>query len=778
MTRLLLLLSLLPRLGALAPAAVCQPLQPPATQRLWQALRQHPQADAARVRCLNRLADARHFLSDVPAGERDSLAQQAFQLAQHLHDSSGQAYALYNRVMSGNTVVGNALPKPQLRAWLCQAQPLAEASGNRPLLVEILLLRARYDPPARPLLARAFALARATRRADLLGACYEAQSNDYYQVAGNFYRALQCAFAALRVAQQARLAPQEGAALLNIARRYFELGDYEQALRYLQQTIAKARTLPDSTGGTYLQGFALLYTGGNCYRPMGRYPQAIAALQHARRVSHDAFVTMTAQSRLADVYERQGRPQALAYAHQVLRETYRPRQVEQRLTARLQVCVTLGQHYLRAGRPDSAVFYGRQALRWTPYTVVKEPLRDAMQLLAQAYAQQQQFGPAYAFQRRARGLNDTLNNAQATRLATALRFTQDLAHQKNQIALLTTNQQLQAVAARRQRQLLFSTLAGLALLAGLGFALGRSNRQKQHANEQLQQLNAAVTTQRGELQAQRDQLNTSLKNLHATQAQLIQKEKMASLGELTAGIAHEIQNPLNFVNNFAELSTELVEELQVALAAGNTAEATALASDVAQNAGKITEHGKRAAAIVRGMLEHSRQSTGERAPTNLNALADEYLRLAYQGLRAKDKAFHAALQTDFAPGLPLVEAVGPDVGRALLNLFGNAFYAVQQRQQTGEAGYEPRVTVRTQQVGHRVGIRVADNGPGMSAAVQAKIFQPFFTTKPPGQGTGLGLSLAHDIIAQGHAGTLSVESQEGQGTTFCVALPLHLPKND
>ena len=282
-------------------------------------------------------------------------------------------------------------------------------------------------------------------------------------------------------------------------------------------------------------------------------------------------------------------------------------------------------------------------------------------------------------------------------------------------------------------------------------------------NETLEQLVAQRT---GELQR-------SLTDLRATQAQLIQREKMASLGELTAGIAHEIQNPLNFVNNFSEVSTELLEELEEEQAkpvrdAGLEAE---LVGDLKQNLGKITHHGRRAAGIVKGMLEHSRTSAGERAPTDLNQLTDEYLRLAYQGLRAKDKSFNAALETDFAPGLPLVEAVGVDLGRVLLNLFGNAFYAVQKRQQTGEAGYQPTVTVRTNQVGKQVQIHVTDNGTGMPDEVKAKIFQPFFTTKPTGEGTGLGLSLSHDIIAQGHGGTLSVESREGEGTEFVISLP-------
>ncbi|TDN40218.1 hypothetical protein A8B98_15165 [Hymenobacter sp. UV11] len=284
---------------------------------------------------------------------------------------------------------------------------------------------------------------------------------------------------------------------------------------------------------------------------------------------------------------------------------------------------------------------------------------------------------------------------------------------------------------------------------------------------QNETLEHQVTQRTGELQR-------SLTDLRTTQNQLIQKEKMASLGELTAGIAHEIQNPLNFVNNFSEVSTELVSELREEQAKGAAADPVLqeeLLADLGQNLTKISQHGQRAAGIVRGMLEHSRASTGERAPTALNALADEYLRLAYHGLRAKDKRFNATLETDFAPDLPLVQGVGPDLGRVLLNLFTNAFYAVQQRQQAGEAGYQPTVGVATRRVGNTVEVRVHDNGTGMPEAVQAKIFQPFFTTKPTGEGTGLGLSLSYDIVTKGHGGTLTVQSQAGQGTEFTLRLP-------
>ena len=275
------------------------------------------------------------------------------------------------------------------------------------------------------------------------------------------------------------------------------------------------------------------------------------------------------------------------------------------------------------------------------------------------------------------------------------------------------------------------------------------------------------------LAQQTDALRTTLQELRDTQEQLIQAEKMASLGELTAGIAHEIQNPLNFVNNFADVSAELVAELEAEQAspAPDAGLEDELLSDLRHNLHKINQHGQRAASIVRGMLAHSRQSTGERQPTDVNALADEYLRLAYHGLRAKDKSFNATLNTDFAALLPLVPAVPGDLGRVLLNLFTNAFYAVQKRQQTGALGYAPTVSVRTCRAGEEVEIYIRDNGTGIPEAVRQKIFQPFFTTKPSGEGTGLGLSLAHDIVVQGHGGMLAVDSREGEFTEFVVRLP-------
>ena len=273
------------------------------------------------------------------------------------------------------------------------------------------------------------------------------------------------------------------------------------------------------------------------------------------------------------------------------------------------------------------------------------------------------------------------------------------------------------------------------------------------------------------LAEQKLQTETALNELKAAQQQLIQSEKMASLGELTAGIAHEIQNPLNFVNNFSDVNREMIAELKEALGAGDVEEALGIAADIEQNEEKIHHHGKRADGIVKGMLEHSRASTGQKEPTDINKLTDEYLRLAYHGLRAKDKSFNAKLVTRFDEKLPLINAVPQDIGRVLLNLFNNAFYAVQQKQKTAAPEYEPVIEVSTSVTGDQLQLSVKDNGTGIPDSIKEKIMQPFFTTKPAGQGTGLGLSLSYDIIGKGHSGQLIVNSTPGEGAEFIVQLP-------
>jgi signal transduction histidine kinase len=293
-------------------------------------------------------------------------------------------------------------------------------------------------------------------------------------------------------------------------------------------------------------------------------------------------------------------------------------------------------------------------------------------------------------------------------------------------------------------------IAGIGVLLLLALIFYRNNRQKHKAKMKIEK---------------------AYEDLKATQQQLIQSEKMASLGELTAGIAHEIQNPLNFVNNFSDVSNELLDEMKTELNNGNMEEAKAIAEDVKQNLEKILHHGKRADSIVKGMLQHSRSSSGQKEPTDINALADEYLRLAFHGLRAKDKSFHAKFETHLDPSIEKINVVPQELGRVILNLINNAFYAVSERKKKNEPGYEPTVTITTKKENGRIEVKVRDNGTGIPPKVLEKIFQPFFTTKPTGQGTGLGLSLSYDIITKGHGGELKVETKEGGGTEFIINLP-------
>jgi len=285
------------------------------------------------------------------------------------------------------------------------------------------------------------------------------------------------------------------------------------------------------------------------------------------------------------------------------------------------------------------------------------------------------------------------------------------------------------------------------------------------------ELEKVVNIRTSELKLQNEKLTVALTELSATQQQLVHAEKMASLGELTAGIAHEIQNPLNFINNFAELNAELAAELKTAVEQGDTQDAIDLATDMAENSLKIAHHGKRADSIVKSMLQHSRGTTGQKESVNLNNLVDECLRLSFHGMKAKDKSFQAAYAMNFDENLPIAEVFSQDMGRVLLNLINNAFYAVSVKNQLGLKGYEPLVNVSTKQAGDFIEIAVEDNGNGIPQQIRDKIFQPFFTTKPTGQGTGLGLSLSYDII-KAHQGELKLESEEGQYTKFIIIIPL------
>jgi two-component system NtrC family sensor kinase len=389
----------------------------------------------------------------------------------------------------------------------------------------------------------------------------------------------------------------------------------------------------------------------------------------------------------------------------------------------------------------------------------RKKLRDSSQELSKAFAKEGDYAQAYRYYLQYSVYKDSLTAEATTRRLASLQYQQSLLKKEAQIKLLTKEQELRDQEGRRQQQFALVLIGCIALLVAFSLILTRNNRSKQLANRQLSE--------------QKEALQLTLTQLKTTQTQLIQAEKMASLGELTAGIAHEIQNPLNFVNNFSEVSSELVTELMENRqnAVRDEELENDLLGDVQQNLQKINQHGNRASAIIKGMLEHARPSGGQKERTDINLLTEEYLKLAYHGIRSRDKSIEVKLITQFDAGLSPVMLVPQEIGQVFLNLFNNAFYAVQKRQQQAPSDYYPEVSVKTSREADQLSITIRDNGIGIPKAIRQKIFQPFFTTKPTGQGTGLGLSLSYDIVTKGHNGVLTVTSEEGQFTEFVLTLP-------
>lgn len=393
---------------------------------------------------------------------------------------------------------------------------------------------------------------------------------------------------------------------------------------------------------------------------------------------------------------------------------------------------------------DSAAWYSKKVLAEKIEKTYPIGLLKATNMLAGIFEKQNKPDSTLKYLRVAINTKDSLFSREKTMAIQNLAFKEQEKQNEVKAAKLQSQNRLQ----------MYSLLGGLFTLLAIAGLLYRNNRQKQKANTKIEK---------------------AYGELKSTQSQLIQSEKMASLGELTAGIAHEIQNPLNFMNNFSEVNSELIEELIEQLAINNGQEAMIIADDIKENEQKINHHGKRADAIVKGMLQHSRVSTGKKEPININALADEYLRLSYHGLRAKDKDFNANYITDFDENIGKIQVVPEDIGRVLLNLYNNAFYAASLPSKGGfnntQNNHEPTVWVKTKKTGDSIIISVKDNGPGIPEKILDKIFQPFFTTKPTGQGTGLGLSLSYDIITKGHGGKLKVDTREGEYAQFIIELP-------
>jgi two-component system, NtrC family, sensor kinase len=423
--------------------------------------------------------------------------------------------------------------------------------------------------------------------------------------------------------------------------------------------------------------------------------------------------------------------------------------------------ISLSHFYKIIKKPDSSLLFAYKALQ--TYQRLRDPLEIAIadSLVSSVYSYQNKTDSAFVYLKLSAALKDSLHNVKIEKLNEFLNIGFD-----EQMRL----KKLEEEKIQSQTKIrTYAMLAGIGVFMFIAFMFYRNNRSRKKANELLQK-------QKEEIEVQKMNVEHALVELKSTQSQLIQSEKMASLGELTAGIAHEIQNPLNFVNNFSEVSNELIDEMNEEIGKGNIEVAKEIANDLKQNLEKINHHGKRAGDIVKGMLQHSRSSSGQKEPTDINALADEYLRLAYHGLRAKDKSFNATMKTDFDETIGNINIIPQDMGRVILNLITNAFYVVNEKALSAvatptAAKYEPTVTVSTKKINSKVEIKVADNGNGIPQKILDKIFQPFFTTKPTGQGTGLGLSLSYDIV-KAHGGELKVETKDGEGTVFIINLPI------
>jgi len=547
-----------------------------------------------------------------------------------------------------------------------------------------------------------------------------------YFVQGKYSDALTNYVKALKLSEEINYTAGTESAYANIGEVYFRQGNYEEAKEHL----LKALQINEKTGNRENRAF-ISYMSGSIYIKQGNYPEAIESFIKTKKLADEI-----------------GSPEYTCRSF-----------------------LGLSQIDLLMKNFDKALVQAKEVIKIAREIGHIELLRDGNEILSSIYEAKGNGIQALYYHKQFKLYADSINNQQTEQRA--LNLAADYEYSKKEIVLRAAQEKKEIEFQKKtnqQRWIIFSAFAALFSALVVALLIYRSRQKEKDANLLLHRKNQEIDTQKNNVEK-------ALSDLKSTQHQLIQSEKMASLGELTAGIAHEIQNPLNFVNNFSEVNSELIGEMKEELSKGNIDEAKTIADNIDENEQKIIFHGKRADAIVKGMLQHSRSSSGVKEPTDINALADEYLRLAYHGLRAKDKTFNATMKTDFDESIGNINIIPQDMGRVILNLITNAFYVVNEKSKQSIAGYEPTVTISTSSIqppsgGRSVQIKVSDNGGGIPQKILDKIFQPFFTTKPTGQGTGLGLSMSYDIVTKGHGGVLKVENKEGEGAEFVIILPI------
>ncbi|RPA68654.1 hypothetical protein EF405_08730 [Cyclobacteriaceae bacterium YHN15] len=577
-----------------------------------------------------------------------------------------------------------------------------------------------------------------------------------YRLTGDFVNALHFGFQALEHYRLIQDLDGEFAVISSIGSLYLDLSDYRKALDYLKQ-IEKQFNNQESFR-LNLSNIRFVWTTiGGCYQGLGLLDSAYMYHKKALEDPDMEFDQTPVQAltlrRMADVRVLQGeKAEALSLYRKALETA-----ASKGLTNYLDMGNVLNGKaaiYKSLDQQDSAIYFAKMAYRKAREINRRLSVLVSSKLLSSIYREKDQKDSALFYQDIVVALSDSLYGLPKHRELQLMVLHQQEEYQNN----------IRLEAAQKERRRILMLLSVLLVFVIVSFLLYRNYRSERLAQQKIAQ---------------------SYQKLQSTQAQLIQSEKMASLGELTAGIAHEIQNPLNFVNNFSEVSSELIEEVKEtraksrALRQSSGTEITTeeqledeILEDIKQNLEKINHHGKRADAIVKGMLEHSRTSSGEKELTDINSLAGEYLNLAYQSFKSKNEGVDIKLITDLDPTIPKIELVRADIGKVLLNILNNAFYAVTSSRHGGQA-FEiqelPKVTIKTKNLGNTIQISISDNGPGIPDAIKDKIFQPFFTTKPTGQGTGLGLSLSYDIV-KAHGGDLRLETEEGKGSKFTILL--------
>jgi signal transduction histidine kinase len=558
-------------------------------------------------------------------------------------------------------------------------------------------------------------IAKATHHLIAEGECYVAVA-DVYSSANNHPTAKDYYKKAIIILRQSNDSVRLASALINAGDELRKIEKYDSAFVYFNESLVIVNKIDYVSGKGYsLGGLGMVYAG------MGKYDLAEKNLVQAIKILEET-------------------------------EDYSP------------VCdylISMANVYMHKGAHQAALNSVRRSLQLAEQLNQKEQIANASLKLSELYEKTSNPSEALKYYRKHVTYRDSLNNLETVNKMNDLR--RDFEMKQNKAELDLINEQKQN---KTRLSLYLAIMLSLAIIM-LGI-LVNNNRNKQKAYKNL-------ALQKQEIDQQKAKAQDALTELQFTQKQLIQSAKMASLGELTAGIAHEIQNPLNFVNNFSEVSVELLNELKEGtvnkLSASEKAGADEIINDLADNLKKISDHGKRADSIVKGMLQHSRTSTGKKEPTDINALADDYLRLSYHGVRAKDKEFNVGIKTDFDNRIGKIEIVPQDIGRVLLNLYNNAFYAVKQKSKEGNGAFKPLVSVTTKKLGSKIELSIKDNGAGIPQKLLDKIFQPFFTTKPAGQGTGLGLSLSYDVI-KAYGGEVKVETKEGEFAEFIIHLPI------